>query len=64
MVLEDLAAHFKLKTQNVIDRIDDLQKAGTLTGTKGGFSCHQLVVENSVHAFWSKMIDLSPIESS
>ncbi|CAH0392407.1 unnamed protein product [Bemisia tabaci] len=32
VVLEDLAAHFKLKTQNVIDRIDDLQKAGTLTG--------------------------------
>jgi hypothetical protein len=32
VVLEDLAAHFKLKTQNVIDRIQDLQAEGLLTG--------------------------------
>jgi hypothetical protein len=32
VVLEDLAAHFKLKTQNVIDRIQDLQIEGLLTG--------------------------------
>jgi hypothetical protein len=32
VVLEDLAAHFKLKTQNVIDRIQELQVEGLLTG--------------------------------
>lgn len=32
VVLEDLAAHFKLKTQIVIDRIQELQKNGSLTG--------------------------------
>lgn len=32
VVLEDLAAHFKLKTQAVIDRITDLQSSGELTG--------------------------------
>jgi uncharacterized protein YoaH (UPF0181 family) len=32
VVLEDLAAHFKLKTQNVIDRIQELQAEGLLTG--------------------------------
>ena len=32
IVLEDLASHFRLKTQNVIDRIQDLQNEGTLTG--------------------------------
>lgn len=32
VVLEDLASHFRLKTQNVIDRIQDLQNDGTLTG--------------------------------
>lgn len=32
VVLEDLAAHFKLKTQSVIDRIKDLQNDGILTG--------------------------------
>lgn len=32
VVLEDLAAHFKLKTQNVIDRIHDLQAEGILAG--------------------------------
>jgi flagellar biosynthesis GTPase FlhF len=32
VVLEDLAAHFKLKTQNVIDRIQVLQAEGLLTG--------------------------------
>ncbi|XP_049863208.1 DDRGK domain-containing protein 1 [Schistocerca gregaria] len=32
VVLEDLAATFKLKTQNVIDRIQELQAEGTLTG--------------------------------
>lgn len=31
-VLEDLAAHFKLKTQAVIDRIKDLQTDNILTG--------------------------------
>lgn len=31
-MLEDLAAHFKLKTQAVIDRITDLQTSGELTG--------------------------------
>lgn len=31
-MLEDLAAHFKLKTQNVIDRIHELQVEGLLTG--------------------------------
>ncbi|XP_050693984.1 DDRGK domain-containing protein 1-like [Eriocheir sinensis] len=32
VVLEDLAAMFKLKTQDVIQRVNDLQKEGTLTG--------------------------------
>lgn len=32
VVLEDLATHFKLKTQAAIDRINDLQESGTLTG--------------------------------
>lgn len=32
VVLEDLAQHFKLKTQAVIDRITDLKSNGTLTG--------------------------------
>lgn len=32
VILEDLGAHFKLKTQNVINRIQDLQSDGMLTG--------------------------------
>ncbi|CAK1585660.1 unnamed protein product [Parnassius mnemosyne] len=32
VLLEDLAAHFKLKTQVAIDRITDLQASGELTG--------------------------------
>lgn len=32
VVLEDLATHFKLKTQAVIDRISELRSNGTLTG--------------------------------
>ncbi|GAB0098025.1 DDRGK domain-containing protein 1 [Sergentomyia squamirostris] len=32
VVLEDLATHFKLKTQAVIDRITDLKNSGSLTG--------------------------------
>ncbi|XP_075223383.1 DDRGK domain containing 1 [Lycorma delicatula] len=32
VILEDLAAHFKLKTQSVIDRITTLQNDGVLTG--------------------------------
>lgn len=32
VILEDLANHFKLKTQQAIDRIADLQKNSTLTG--------------------------------
>ncbi|XP_058453134.1 DDRGK domain-containing protein 1 [Malaya genurostris] len=32
IVLEDLAVHFKLKTQAVIDRITELQKEGRLSG--------------------------------
>lgn len=32
VLLEDLATHFKLKTQAVIDRITNLQESGTLTG--------------------------------
>lgn len=32
VVIEDLAAHFKLKTQSAIDRIKDLQKDDILTG--------------------------------
>ncbi|KAF5280618.1 hypothetical protein FQA39_LY05266 [Lamprigera yunnana] len=32
VVIEDLAAHFKLKTQAAIDRIQDLQKDDILTG--------------------------------
>ncbi|CAH2047482.1 unnamed protein product, partial [Iphiclides podalirius] len=32
VLLEDLAAHFKLKTQAAIDRITDLQATGELTG--------------------------------
>lgn len=32
VVLEDLAAHFKLKTQAAIDRIKDLQKENRLSG--------------------------------
>nr|CAD7194566.1 unnamed protein product [Timema douglasi] len=32
VVLEDLAAHFKMKTQSVIDRIQELQEQGQLTG--------------------------------
>ncbi|XP_041979774.1 DDRGK domain-containing protein 1 [Aricia agestis] len=32
VILEDLAAHFKMKTQAVIDRISELQASGDLTG--------------------------------
>ncbi|KAG7190371.1 hypothetical protein KM043_006480 [Ampulex compressa] len=32
VVLEDLAAHFKLKTTAVVERIQELQASGTLTG--------------------------------
>lgn len=32
MVLEDLAAHFKMKTQDTIDRVTQLQEDGLLTG--------------------------------
>ena len=32
VVLEDLAAHFKMKTQDTIDRVAALQEEGTLTG--------------------------------
>lgn len=32
VIIEDLAAHFKLKTQAAIDRIKDLQKDDVLTG--------------------------------
>lgn len=32
VLLEDLASHFKLKIQAVIDRITDLQESGALTG--------------------------------
>ncbi|XP_071513946.1 DDRGK domain-containing protein 1-like [Panulirus ornatus] len=32
VVLEDLAARFKLKTQEIINRVTELQKEGTLTG--------------------------------
>lgn len=32
VILEDLATHFKLKTQAAIDRITDLQNDGILTG--------------------------------
>jgi len=32
VLLEDLATHFKLKTQAAIDRITDLQESGELTG--------------------------------
>lgn len=32
VILEDLALHFKLKTQQVIDRIEELRESGTITG--------------------------------
>ncbi|KAL5021007.1 hypothetical protein ScPMuIL_000162 [Solemya velum] len=32
VMLEDLAAHFKLRTQDVIDRVQELQEEGQLTG--------------------------------
>lgn len=32
VVLEDLAAHFSLRTASVVERIQDLQACGTLTG--------------------------------
>ncbi|GFR80832.1 DDRGK domain-containing protein 1 [Elysia marginata] len=32
VMLEDLAGHFKLKTQDVIQRVQDLQAEGSLTG--------------------------------
>lgn len=32
VLLEDLAAHFKIKTQAAIERITDLQASGDLTG--------------------------------
>ena len=32
VLLEDLAAHFKIKTQDVIDRLTSLQESGDLTG--------------------------------
>ncbi|PVD29369.1 hypothetical protein C0Q70_08620 [Pomacea canaliculata] len=32
VILEDLAAHFKLNTQDVIQRVQDLQTSGDLTG--------------------------------
>lgn len=32
VVIEDVAGHFKMKTQAAIDRIKDLQKEGTISG--------------------------------
>lgn len=32
IMLEDLAAHFKIKTQDAVDRVKDLQENGQLTG--------------------------------
>jgi hypothetical protein len=32
VLLEDLAAHFKMKTQDAIDRVKTLQETGDLTG--------------------------------
>lgn len=32
VLLEDLAGHFKIKTQAAIDRLTDLQASGELTG--------------------------------
>ncbi|KAH3790126.1 DDRGK domain-containing protein 1-like [Dreissena polymorpha] len=32
VMLEELATHFKIRTQDCIDRIQDLQKEGQLTG--------------------------------
>lgn len=32
IMLEDLAAHFKIKTQDAVDRVKDLQETGQLTG--------------------------------
>lgn len=32
IMLEDLAAHFKIKTQDAVDRVKDLQESGQLTG--------------------------------
>ena len=33
MLLEDLAAHFKMKTQDTIDRVTKLSSEGLLTGS-------------------------------
>eukprot|EP00189_Rhodosorus_marinus_P004344 CAMPEP_0113965632 /NCGR_PEP_ID=MMETSP0011_2-20120614/7853_1 /TAXON_ID=101924 /ORGANISM="Rhodosorus marinus" /LENGTH=309 /DNA_ID=CAMNT_0000978167 /DNA_START=381 /DNA_END=1310 /DNA_ORIENTATION=- /assembly_acc=CAM_ASM_000156 len=42
IVLEELAAHFKLRTEEVINRVNDLESEGTITGVfddRGKFIC-------------------------
>ena len=40
VVLEDLAAHFKMKTDDTIDRVTTLVQEGKLTGNLFNLSCY------------------------
>lgn len=54
VMLEDLAAHFKLKTQAVIQRVQELQASGDLTGViddRGKFICITVEELESVAKF-------------
>ena len=46
--LEDLAAHFKLKTQEAIDRVTTLLADGMITGI-GNVPLHLIYVSNSCY---------------
>ena len=46
--LEDLAAHFKLKTQEAIDRVTTLLADGMITGI-GNVPLHLMYVSNSYY---------------
>jgi len=48
--LEDLANHFKMKTQQAIDRITDLQKNNTITGVIDDRGKFIYISENELNA--------------
>lgn len=51
VIIEDLAARFKLKTQAVIDRIQDLQKDDILTGVMDDRGKYIYVSQDEMEAF-------------
>ena len=49
VLLEDLASHFGMRTQDAINRLQDLLAEGSLTGDQGPSVLNSVVVEICVH---------------